>query len=621
MDARLLRYYNQELRYLREVGGEFAREFPKIAGRLGMEGLEVSDPYVERLLEGCAFLAARIQLKQDAEFPRLSHRLLELIYPNFLAPTPSMLVAQVQPVPSPNLLAGRVLPRDTALLAPAGAVSATRCEFRTAQALELTPLRTASADYLLHLSELNLAGLSLPARPRCGVRLRLQLPDGMNIADLGPDSLCLYLGDNLDVAMQLNELLLSAAVGVMVGMPGRMGEATLLPPESITPVGYADDESMLPNDARNFGGVRLLQEYFSFPERFLFLRLSGLRSVVSRLSGTTLEIVFLLSRQGRGLDGTVSADNFRLHCVPAVNLFPRRADRIEVSDGDYEFHVVPDRTAPLDYEVFDVQSMTGFGEQGEQRHFVPLYAPDHRTRTGLPAYYTIWREPRLTSEKARRDGPRSGYIGSEVFASLVDPSDAPLPQALRQVALQIRCTNRDLPVFIPTAGPQGAFTLDAGLPLESVRAIAGPSRPHSALREGGIAWRLLNLLSLNYLSLLDADEGEAAAALRDLLSRLPQSSDPSVKRQIEALQSVSARQVVRRHPVRGPITFSRGIEVTLTVDEIGHEGASAFLFGAALHHYLGKHASMNSFVETRLLSLTRGEVMHWRPRLGSRAIL
>lgn len=623
MDARLLRYYNQELRYLREVGGEFAREFPKIAGRLGMEGLEVSDPYVERLLEGSAFLAARVQLKQDAEFPRLSHRLLELVYPNFLAPTPAMLVAQVQPVPNPNLLAGRVLPRDTVLLAPAGAVSPTRCEFRTAQALELTALRTVSADYVLHLSDLNLAALSLPARPRCGVRLRLQLPEGQSVGELGPDSLCLYLGGTTDVAMQLNELMQSALAGVLVGMPGRLGEGPgrLLPADALTPMGYADDEAMLPNDARGFAGVRLLQEYFSFPERFLFLRLAGLRRAVAGLSGSTLEIVFLFSRPGQGLDGAVSAEHFRLNCVPAINLFPRRADRIQVSDGAYEFHVVPDRTAPLDYEVFDVQAMTGFGDQGEQRHFVPLYGPDHRSRGQQPAYYTLWREPRLMSEKARRDGPRSGYVGSEVFVSLVDPSDAPFPQSLRQVALQIRCTNRDLPVFVPTTGAAGQFSLDAGLPLESVRVIAGPSRPHSALREGGIAWRLLNLLSLNYLSLLDADEGEAAAALRELLSRLPQGSDPSVKRQIEALQAVSARQVVRRHPVRGPITFSRGVEVTLTVDEIGHEGASAFLFGAALNHYLARHASMNSFVETRLQSLTRGELMHWRPQSGRRAIL
>ena len=173
MDARLLRYYNQELRYLRELGSEFANEFPKIASRLGMEGLEVTDPYVERLIEGCAFLAARVQLKLDAEFPRFSHRLLELLYPNFLAPVPSMLVARIAPVPDANLLKGHVVPRDSSLFGPRSAVSDTRCEFRTAQPVVLTPLSTTAADLVLDPSVLALAGA--PAGARAGTRERARL--------------------------------------------------------------------------------------------------------------------------------------------------------------------------------------------------------------------------------------------------------------------------------------------------------------------------------------------------------------------------------------------------------------------------------------------------------------
>lgn len=622
MDARLLRYYNQELRYLREVGSEFAHEFPKIAARLGMEGLEVADPYVERLLEGCALLAARVQLKQDAEFPRLTHRLLEIVYPNFLAPIPAMVVVQVAPVADPNLLAGPELPRDTALHAPRTALSSTRCEFRTAQPVQLTPLSTVGAEYFLNVSDLGLGRFPLAARPRCGVRVRLQLPAGMNVAQLDVDHLRFHFGGQPDVAMRLHELLLSSTVGVLVGVPGKEGAAgrRFLDPRHVRPVGYEDDEAMLPVTLRGFSGLRVLQETFAFPQRFLFFDVQGLRQVLPALQGPALELVFLFSRSGQSLDGAVEPANFALHCVPAVNLFPKRADRVSVNEATAEFHVVPDRTVPLDFEVYDIQQVTGYDDHGNERRFLPLYAPDHRTPPGESAYYTVWREPRLVSEKARRDGPRSGYIGSEVYVALVDPEDAPYGEALRQVALQTRCTNRDLPVFMPLAGG-GGFALEAGVPIESVKVLAGPSRPHTALREGGIAWRLINLLSLNYLSLLDTDAGEGAAALRDMLSRLPLAGDTAVRRQVEALQHVHARPVVRRHPVSGPIAFSRGIEVRLVVDELGHEGGSAFLFGAALHHYLARHASMNSFVETVLESLSRGEVMRWRPRLGTRAVL
>lgn len=621
MDARLLRYYNQELRYLYEVGAEFASEFPKIASRLGIESMEVTDPYVERLLEGCAFLAARVQLRQDSEFPRFSHRLLELLYPNFLAPIPSMLVAQVHPVPDANLLKSAPLPRDLPLYAPPLANSSTRCEYRTASPLRLTPLKTVQAEYLLNLAELNVPAHGLAERPRAGIRVRLQLPTDMRLSQLELDCLRFYVGGPTEVAMRVHELVAGGTLGVLVGSPGGSDGRQMLGPSAVQPVGYQDDEAMLPVTLRGFGGVRLLQEHFTFPERFLFIDVQGLRPLLQRMQGNTLELTVLLNRPGVGLEGVVDANHFMLHCVPAVNLFTKRMDRIQVDDGQYEFHVVPDRTAPLDYEVFDLLSLTGYDDKGGERRFMPMFAPDHKSPTGQPAYYSSWREPRLPSEAARRDGPRSGYIGSEVFVSLVDPDEAPFSGDLRQVALKARCTNRDLPIFIPMAGGQAEFQLDASVPLVSVRVVNGPSRPQTALREGGVAWRLINLLSLNYLSLLDTDGGSAAAALRDMLGRFPLAGEPIQRRQIESLQNVRTRAVVRRHPVRGPIAFGRGIEVELTVDELGHEGGSAYLFGAALHHYLARHASLNSFVETSLVSLSRGTIARWKPMLGQRPVL
>src|SRR4051794_14447658 len=148
MDPRLLRYYNQELQHLHEMGAEFAQQFPKIAARLGIDGIEVSDPYVERLLEGAGFLAARVQLKLDAEFPRFTQRLLEILYPNFLAPTPSMLVAQFRPQPDePNLAQGVTIARGSALRSQLGKGDTSTCEFRTAHELTLWPLELTAAEY------------------------------------------------------------------------------------------------------------------------------------------------------------------------------------------------------------------------------------------------------------------------------------------------------------------------------------------------------------------------------------------------------------------------------------------------------------------------------------------
>ncbi|MGE5116883.1 MAG: type VI secretion system baseplate subunit TssF [Betaproteobacteria bacterium] len=620
MDPRLLTYYNQELRYLREMGGEFAREFPKIAARLGMEGLEVADPYVERLLEGSAFLAARVQLKLDAEFPQLAQRLLEMVYPNFLAPVPSMTVVQFVPAEDPGLVRGPTIPRGRTLLAAPTALTDTRCEFRTAQPVTLTPLKVVAAECFLSAADLSLSSLALRERPRGGVRVRLQLPAGVPFSALPLDSLRLYLAGLPDVALRLHELMLSACIGVLAGPPGLGGERRLLPPEVVRPVGYADEEAMLPVTHRGLAGTRLLQEYFAFPQRFLFLDVERLQSVFAGCQRSEFELVFLFSRPTSGLEGVVEPANFALHCAPAINLFERRADRAELDDDRSEFHVVPLRTAPLDYEVFDLTRVTAYGDDGSEIEFQPLFAAPQGAAAGTTAFYSTLREPRLVSLRDRRDGPRSGYVGTEVFVSLVDPNEAPYPQAVNQLGIVARCTNRDLPVFVPVGGAAGDFTLEEGAPMQSIRALAGPSRPHSALREGPIAWRLLNLLSLNYLSLLDSGPEEGAQMLRELVGLFAHTADAGLRRQVEGLRNVSVKPVVRRHPMPGPIAFGRGLEIGLTVDELAFEGGSAFLFGAALHHYLSRHVSMNSFVQTALVSLTRGEIMRWAPLGGSRPV-
>jgi type VI secretion system protein ImpG len=620
MDPRLLTYYNHELRYLREMGGEFAREFPKIAARLGMEGLEVADPYVERLLEGSAFLAARVQLKLDAEFPQLARRLLEMVYPNFLAPVPSMTVVQFVPADDPGLVRGHTIPRGRSLLAAPTALGDTRCEFRTAQPVTLTPIKVVSAECFLSASDLSLSSLTLRERPRGGLRFRLQLPAGVPFSALTLETLRIYLAGLPDVAMRLHELMLSACIGVLVGAPGLGGERRLLPSDVVRPVGYGDDEAMLPITQRGLAGTRLLQEYFALPQRFLFLDIEGLKDAFAACQRNEFEIVFLFSRPTTGLEGVVEAANIALHCAPAINLFERRTDRAHLGDDRTEFHIVPVRTSPLDFEVFDLTHVAGYGDDGTEIEFRPLFAAPQGAAPGTTAFYSADREPRLVSQRDRRDGPRSGYIGTEVFVSLVDPNEAPYPQSVTQLAVTARCTNRDLPVFLPLGSAAGDFTLEASAPVQLIRALAGPSRPHSALREGPVAWRLLNLLSLNYLSLLDTNAEEGAQMLRELVALFAHTGDAGLKRQVEGLRHVTVRPIVRRHPIPGPIAFGRGLEIGLTVDDMAFEGGSAFLFGAALHHYLARHVSMNSFVQTTLSSLTRGEIMRWTPQSGARPV-
>lgn len=624
MDPRLLRHYNQELLHLREMGAEFARAFPKIAGRLGMEGIEVHDPYVERLLEGVAFMAARIQLKLDAEFPRFSQRLLDMLYPHYMAPTPAMLVAQFQPVlADANLAPGCVLPRGTAIRSLAGKNDGSVCEFRTARALKLWPVELVEASYFSFAPDLPLAGLPLPGACKGGVRLRLRSTAGLAFSAIRLDALCLYLGGAEDVAYKLYELIAASALGVLHAA-GPRGRATFsfIPRDKIGLPGFEDDDALLPVTARNFAGYRLIQEYFSFPQRYLFVEPGGLAEAVAANPTDEMELVILFGRAEPALEAVVSSSNFLLNCTPAINLFEKRIDRIQLSDTTHEFHVVPDRTRPMDFEIYDLQEVTGYGTgvQSEQI-FRPFYADHYAADPSPHGYYSLRREPRLHSERQQRVGARTDYIGSEVFLSLVDPQEAPYRADLRQLSLLARCTNRDLPILMPSGGGGTDFAMEAAAPVEAIVCVKRPSRPYSAVAEGAQAWKFISQLSLNYLSLLDTDVHEGAAALRELLGLYATTAEVGMRRQVEGLRSIRCEPVVTRLPMPGPLCFGRGLEIRLEMDEMFFEGGSAFLLGSVLERFLARHVSLNSFTETVLRTLTRGETMHWPARCGLRPIL
>ena len=623
MDPRLLRHYNQELAYLREMGGEFARQFPKIAGRLGMEGIEVADPYVERLMEGVAFLAARVHLKLDAEFPRFTQRLLEIVYPNYLAPTPAMLVAQFHPqLSETNLAQGFTVPRGSSMRSQAGKGDATACEFRVAQDVTLWPLQIVHAEYFTFAPDLPLNKLALIQPIKGGVRLRIKTTAGLKFNQLCLDRLRLFLAGNDEIAYKLYELCLGAPLGVAVAPATQPWPwHQFLPADNIQPVGYSDEHALLPVNLRSFQGYRLLQEYFAFPQRFLFFDIDGLNPIVRKYAGEELEIVLLFSRGEAMLENVIDRENFSLFCAPAINLFPKRADRIHLSDSTFEYHVIADRTRPMDFEVFEVTSVTGYGVGSDsEQSFLPFYAAYHHGGDGPQHYFTLQREPRLLSESQKRVGTRSSYIGSEVFLSLVDSEAAPYSGDLRQLAVTASCTNRDLVLQMPLSAGKTDFTLDSAAPLEAIRCLKGPSRPYSPLLDGSLAWQFVSHLSLNYLSLTDNSEHEGAAALREMLELYAMTSDTGVKKQIEGVRKLSVKPIIGRLPTPGPITHGRGLEIVLHLEELAFQGNSAFLFASIMEQFFTRYVSLNSFTETVLSSSERGEIMRWRPRCGARPI-
>lgn len=620
MDPRLKDYYTRELQFIHEMGGEFAREFPKIAGRLGMEAFEVADPYVERLLEGVALLTARIQMKMDAEFPRLTHHLLQTIYPHFLAPTPSMCVVQLKPDASDaGLATGFSVPRGSVLRGQMGKGDQTACEYRTAHPVTLWPLELTQAEYTRSTEGVapGLEGI------RSGLRLRLKATAGTHLGQILVDRLPFFLAGFDEISMHLLELLFARSQGVVVSTGGRSAVRRILPRSSIRPVGFGTDESLIPFGLRSFQGYRLLHEYFAFPDRFMSFEIAGLADALDGVRESELELLVLFDVADSLLDKSVDTERVLMYAAPAVNLFPRRCDRIHLDRHQHEYHVVPDRTRPMDFEVFAIQKVTGFGTgQGSEQEFQPLFSTHNSNSHRMDgAYYSQRREQRLLSERQKRLGPRAKYVGSEVFLSIVDANETPYRSDLRQLGIEALCTNRDLPLYMPLKVGRSDFTLESGGPVVSIRCVAGPTRPRPSHADGEVAWRLVSHLSLNYLTLLDHDERSGAAAMRDLLMLYGNIAEAHIQKQIDGVKSVQADACTGRVRGGGPVAFARGLKIDVTMDEACFDGSGIFLLGAVLERFFGKYVSINSFTQTSLHSLERGEVMKWPARSGERHVL
>ncbi len=625
MDERLLNLYNIELRHLRHMAGEFAREYPKIAGRLALDPdakEACPDPYVERLLEGFAWLAARVHLKLEAEFPRFTQALLETVYPHYLSPVPSMAVVRFEIDPQqPALAEGVPIPRGTSLKSNLGKGERTPCIFQTAHEVQLLPLRVLEARYFTRdLQELN---LPRELEARAALRIRLQSTGGQSFDKINLAKLSFYVRGVDDLAGRIYEQIFARRLGVVVQSVVERGkELARLPRTHVRRVGFSPQEALLPPSPRGFEGYRLVREYFALPQRFFFFELTGLLEAARRCKGDQIDLIIPLKEQETTLERRVDASCFELFCTPAINLFSKVLDRISLSEGFYEFHVVPDRNRSSDFEVFELESVTGYGANGDQeQEFRPFYLV-RDTDTFAPAYYTVNRVPRMLSANERLTGKKSSYSGTELFLSLVDANSAPYNAKLRELGLKALCTNRHLPIQMAVGVGRTDFTMGLSAPVTSIRCITGPTLPKPSHTEGRFFWRLISHLSLNYLSLVDSTNGEAGAAgLRDLLKLYIEEKDHLGARQIEGVLSVHSKPIVRRVAAPGPISFARGLEISVTLDETAFEGVGAFILGAVLEQFFAKYVSLNSFTETVVRTKQRGEIIRWPTRMGIRQIL
>jgi len=615
MDPRLVEYYEAELEYLRVQSLEFAEKHETVATRLGLTGGE-RDPYVERLLEGVAFLSSRVQLKLDDQFPEFTQHLLQAVQPHYLAPTPSMCIVSFDPViGDPGLARGHHVPRRTQLSAEPQGKSRTPVIFQTGQDVTLWPIKIASAEYVGSRAGAaryaDLAGV----RAQAALTLRIEAQDGIDLSTIAADDLPIYLDGGEGVANELYRQLIGEAIAVVARPLDVAGAGHVL---LDTPVqhGFGEDCALLPDDGRTLSAYRLLTEYFACPERFRFAKLRSLRRALA-LSEKAVEITILFSRSSDVLVQSVSTGNFRLFATPAINLFEKQLSRITFNEAEHEFKVVADRDGPLDFEVFRLLKVEAFDRQNQNpREVAPLYSYGsllYDYRSAL--FYTTRLRLRQMSRKERRLRGREDYVGTDMFLSLTSPGDPARLDTVHDLALRALVTNRELPVDLKVSGD---FHLSAAsVAARAIKIVRSPTRPLPPLGLGDAAWRVIGHLTPNYATLVGEGSGDGEM-LRNHLALYGRPDDPVMRSQIDGIVGVKGEHVTRRVPGIGRMALARGLRITIELDDAAFDQARLFLFTAVIERFLSGFVTVNSFTETHFHTKSQGEVAVWQPRIGTR---
>lgn len=609
----LLYLYERELSYLRRTGAEFARRYPKVASRLLLEPTKCDDPHVERLLEGFAFLSARVQLRLEDDFPEITEALLDILYPHYTRPIPSMALVALQ-------LSGEQASAGAPVRVPRGTPLTTRpvggapCQFQTCYDTELWPLTVAAASWSTPHE------LKPPVRSADAVaalRVELECAPGIRFEELEIDRLRLHLSAESNLASTLYEVLCNDCVEILVrdASPGSQRGPVTLPASALVPVGFAEDEGMLPLDRRAFIGYRLLQEYFTFPDKFFFLDLEGLGAAVSAGFGERVEIVFLVRQFQRPerrsmLEAGVSRDVIRLGATPIVNLFPQTAEPILLLQRQPEYPVIPDASRRRSVSIYSVDDVVGVTPGApEPLRFEPLYSFRHGMEGNTPRLF--WRANRRPSQWRLDED-------TDVHLSFVDTSVRTVHPTADVVTVRLTCHNGDLPSRLPFGDPRGDFEVLASAMVHRVTTLVKPtSAVHPPLGKPQM-WRLISQLSLNYLSLLEG----GAEALQELLRLHNFAESPAGERQIQGIRSVRGSPCTARIQSEFGLAFARGQRVEIEFDEEQFAGGGVYLMASVLERFLAHFVSLNSFTMLHASTRQRKQPLrHWAPRAGWKALL
>ncbi|MES2296125.1 MAG: type VI secretion system baseplate subunit TssF [Pseudomonadota bacterium] len=608
---RLLPKFQSELLTIKRLAREFSEQYPRLAGKLHMSGEVCEDPFVEHLIQSAALVAARISLRLDDDYPQFTEALLEALYPHYLRPFPSTSIVHMDCSAPMNKEATSAATVARGTIFESAPVQGVRCKFKTVYEMTLAPIALSAAafDPLIRAP----ANVHLPRGASCTLRITIEAKNAtVPLSALGQKKLRVFIDGESSFCAALRDTLFMHCARAYVEITD--GNWNALPELPITPVGFADEDALIPYGPRSHRAYRLLTEYFAFPEKFNFFDLE-LEAILAKLPADCRRFTLHLALTGVRPDSgtarmlrTVSADNFLLACTPVVNLFQQPGVPVSVSGLAADYTILADSRHARAYEIHSIDAVHMLHQRphGNARtEFRPFYSLRHGEGEDRQGHYWLMRHD---------DAIASVSPGHEKRISLVDTNANPIAIETSTLSVGLTCTNRDLPASLDIGRQDGDFI---ALPLtcgNPVRFLRRPTPSYRYESGHGFHWRLISHLNLNQHAISDNN----LEAFREMLTLNDIQQSPVSQRQIAAITGMERLKTSDWQ--RGPrgTSLVHGIELRLTLDEDGFVGSGMHLFVQIIDQFFALYVQLSSFVEVVAISKKTGEeIIRCKPRIGS----
>ncbi|TVO35869.1 type VI secretion system baseplate subunit TssF [Vibrio algivorus] len=587
------KYFREELTFLKEQGKNFTQIYPQLARFLNGNN---TDPDVERLLEGFAFLTARLREKVEDDFPEFTHSIINMLWPNYLRPVPSMSIVRFSP--ENNLTDGQTIASGTTL--NSREVHGTACQFRTCREFKIYPMVIESVQ-------------AQHTRKASVIDIEFQLQGTMTLGDINLTDLRFFLGGDHYSSQMLYLWLNHYIESLTIDVEGVIFPLSL---KALHMVGFGDDDGLLPYPKNAYAGYRILQEYLSFQDSFYFFDLQELdKALPKSITGKfTLKIAFSKTLP---TDVRVTKEHLQLYCSPVVNLFEHDADPIELTGKSAEYKLIPSSQFSSHYEVFSVDAVYGWLEKdgdiqsgrarGQRREYSAFESFQHeieRANNRSANYYRV-----RVRDSLRKDG-------FDHCLSFVRGDEL---QAITQneiVSVKLTCTNRLLPSELNIG--EIDQPADSSPAFASFQNITIPTQTLRPVLDGSLLWTLISNLSLNYLSLLSKDALSGIFRAYDFKALVDRQAEMVGQRRLDGIENIKSNPVDKIIYGRSV----RGLESTLYLgqDAFASEG-ELYLFGTVLSRFFALYASINSFHQLTVINTKNNEKYTWDLQIGMQPLI